>query len=1081
MAASSSEVTPSGFFVLRTPLLPHRLLTEMSAALRAPQALGADQDLSAALTEDRERLLKQLRAAVLDPVIREALFVASPSLDEAIESWLANADSVRAERVVVTLVRYLARMAARPTPFGLFAGCSVGVFGAETALSLVPSSSYKRHTRLDMHYLSTLCDTLHQDPTLRKDLSFRPSTGLYVAAGRLRYAERRADARSRALSYDLVSVERTVHLDATLRRAQRGARPHELVEAIIDQCPEVASEDAEGYIDQLIDSQILTSDLAPAVTGDEPIRSIRATLDGLTEGKAVAAVLEQAEDAVRALDDAGLGVSPSRYREIANALASLSAKPDLARLFHVDLYKPTSRAVLGAEVEDEMLRAVGLMARLGDAEREDLNLFRKALRERYGERLDGPPSEQTTVPLVEVLDEEAGIGFDSQWSSSEPSPLLDDLLLPPEAAAPRVPFGPREQHVLRRLSELYRDRKSEWVLQEEDLSIITSKTQAQLPSTFALMATLTAPSPDALVRGDFRLIVHGLNGPSGAVLLGRFCHGDESLRCAVEAHLRAEEAARPDAIFAEIVHLSEGRLGNILCRPTLRAYEIVYLGRSGVPEGQRIPITDLRVGLSRGRLFLYSARHAREVIPRLTSAHNYGGAALGIYRFLCALQQEGLPSRFGWTWGPLARAPFLPRVSCGRTVLSMARWNAAKDQLLPLGNALGAERYRAVQRLRTELGLPRWVGLADGDNVLPIDLDNVLHVESFVRRVKGHDSTPLIELLANEGLVAEGPEGRFVHELVVPFVATRDAPTIPPPHPSEPTVARSFLPGSDWLYAKLYTGTATADIVLGEVIAPLIKAARNLGALRRWFFIRYGDPQWQVRLRIRGEPRWLASTMVPTLYDAAEPLLRDGCIWKLQLDTYEREVGRYGGADGIELAEAIFEADSDAVLSIVQLLETNVTADARWRLALLGMHMLLVDLGFDLAVRLDILRQARATLWVEYHGDLGFAKQLGTRFRKERRSLEALLTSPVNSDYPLDRAFQLLAQRSEKILPLAAELSSRERDGRLTLPVRELAVSFLHMHANRLLRSEQRAQEHTLYEFLLRLYESETTRARSRR
>ena len=43
----------------------------------------------------------------------------------------------------------------------------------------------------------------------------------------------------------------------------------------------------------------------------------------------------------------------------------------------------------------------------------------------------------------------------------------------------------------------------------------------------------------------------------------------------------------------------------------------------------------------------------------------------------------------------------------------------------------------------------------------------------------------------------------------------------------------------------------------------------------------------------------------------------------------------------------------------------------------------------------------------------------------------------------------------------------------LTLPLPELAVSYLHMHANRLLRSAHRAQELVLYDFLARLYQSQ--------
>ncbi len=1067
------SAAPSGFFALRTPLLPHDVLSRLSADLRAPRA--EDADLAQALAEDRTTLLERLRALVREPEIREALFVASPSLDEAIDAWLDDPVHERAHGVADILIRYLGRMTARPTPFGLFSGCSVGPIGAETRLSLGPRASYRRHTRLDMHYLSALCEALHRDPSLRAALTVRPSTGLYPSAGQLRYAEGRVDPKTRALSYHLVSVDRTDYLQATLARAGRGARPGELASALVLGDPEITREEADAYVESLIESQILTPDLSPPITGDEPVLGILGTLRACADGEEVAGVLQTAHEAIRALDADGLGLAPSRYRTIADALASLPAKPEIARLFQVDLYKPMEAAELGGEVLRELSLSVSLFARIAaPVEQEALKRFREAFTERY---------EGATVPLVEVLDEESGIGFHSSFAgSSEPTPLLDGLDLPPGPSSPQVAFGPRERHLLRRLGEVTRARQTTLELGEADLSMLSSREPAELPDAFAVTATLAAASAAALDRGDFRLFVHGISGPSGALLLGRFCHGDPALRSAVLAHLAAEEAARPDAIFAEIVHLPEGRLGNILCRPVLRAWEIPYLGRSGAPESRQIPIGDLRVGLSTGgRIILSSARHGREVIPRLTSAHNFGIAALGVYRFLCALQRERASRSLGFSWGALDRAPFLPRVSCGRVVLSLATWNLFKDQLAPLRKGKDVDRYRALQRLRAELALPRWVGLADGDNVLPIDLDNVLHVESLAQLVKGRETATLTELASGDDLVCEGPEGRFVHELVVPFNTKRERPASPAPLPftaPRAAPARVSLPGSDWLFAKVYSGTATSDAVLKDVITPVVEDARASGIAEGWFFLRYGDPHWHLRLRIRGEAAELASTTLPALREAAEPLLRDGRIWKLELGTYAREIERYGGHDGIELCEALFEADSDAVLAIVGLLEADEGADARWRLTLRGMHLLLVDLGLDLAQRTEVVRRARAGFGAEHHVDVGFEKQLGARFRAERPLLEALLSAPVGSDHPLDPGFALLAARSEKNTPIARALAARAAEGRLTLPIQELAGSLLHMHANRLLRSEQRAQELVLYDFLLRLYESEAARAR---
>src|SRR4029434_10601232 len=142
----------------------------------------------------------------------------------------------------------------------------------------------------------------------------------------------------------------------------------------------------------------------------------------------------------------------------------------------------------------------------------------------------------------------------------------------------------------------------------------------------------------------------GADGPSGARILGRFCGADPELRRHVERHLRVEEAFDPDAVYAEIVHLPEGRIGNVLCRPVLRDYEIPYIGKAGAPADRQIPVTDLMVGIQDGRVVLRSRRLGKRVVPRLTSAHGYHTRGLGVYRFLCSLQNQGVTAGMMWSW-----------------------------------------------------------------------------------------------------------------------------------------------------------------------------------------------------------------------------------------------------------------------------------------------------------------------------------------------------------------------------------------------------------------------------------------------
>jgi len=55
-------------------------------------------------------------------------------------------------------------------------------------------------------------------------------------------------------------------------------------------------------------------------------------------------------------------------------------------------------------------------------------------------------------------------------------------------------------------------------------------------------------------------------------------------------------------------------------------------------------------------------------------------------------------------------------------------------------------------------------------------------------------------------------------------------------------------------------------------------------------------------------------------------------------------------------------------------------------------------------------------------------------------------------------------------------VAGRGPQGALICGLNELAASFLHMHANRLLRSAPRAQELALYDLLARLYRSRRAR-----
>jgi thiopeptide-type bacteriocin biosynthesis protein len=1066
MARSNPDEIVSGA-ALRAPLAPFDLVLRWTEGLSAsadPHAAAAED-----LASDRALLGARLRAAYDDPVLREAVQLASPGVFAPLERWRTDGAEL-GPRVERTLVSYLLRAGGRCTPFGLFAGCGRVELGSETSLDLT-GARVQRRSRLDFGYLDALTDALAARADVRSRLVVQPNSTLYPAGGRLRYAVSTVSGGAR--NHHLAATDPTPAVSVALRLAAGGARVDKLAAELSTELADlgVTEQQAFDFLTAMLDEQLLVPIAGPPVTGDP---APDAVLDGMPDVPSVAAArsaLAAVTATLRELDELPPGQPPEPYHRVVDALRPLPTPVDPARLVQVDAGLRADGVVLGPAVVRAVQAAAELIIRIGgpaDPEADTLARFRDAFNDRYESRF---------VPLLEALDAEAGIGYPAGLSpADDSSPLVAGLPLPRPSVSPT--WTRRDDVLLRLLAGALRRGETELRLSERDVRELGTSNRVP-PAAYHVMATVCAADAADVDAGEFTLLVRSVNGPSGVSLLGRFCHLTTELRLLVDAQVAAEERLQPGRAFAELVHLPEGRTGNILARPVLRRWEIPFLGRSGAPAGRQLPLADLSVGVVDGRVVLRSARLDAEVVPRLTTAHNYSVHSLAVYRFLCDLQFQDAAADLDWTWGPLAAAPFLPRVVFGRTVLARARWRVEPAEATALRRpGEPAARYRGVQAWRRRVGAPRWVVLADGDNELVVDLDNVLCVDVLLAGLHPDRHTDLLELFpAPEHMCLRGPAGRYVHELVVPIVTASPEPASGDARTGRPAEAaksragsRRFTPGSDWLYVRLYGGEASADEVLLGTVGPLTSMARDAGLVRRWFFLRYADPEPHLRVRWYGRPADLTGELLPSLQAALEPLLDDGLLWRVDLGTYEREVERYGGPAGIELAEEIFDADSGFVLDALGSLDGADAPELRWRLALAGTDRLLADLRLPLDERRRWAAHTRRALLAENGAGAGLTRELGVRFRPRGAELADLLNGAAAAGSAMADGLHALDRRSTALAPIIDRLWRLHGEAALTEPVTELAHSYVHMHVNRMIRSGQRATEMVLADWLERLY-----------
>lgn len=1055
----------SGFFGLRTPLLPADTLRALGEGLEAPAVWQQPHLLEQALERDAERLRERLRALVARPEIREALWLGSPGLEASLEVWLRAPLSPRGQRVERGLVRYVMRMAGRATPLGLFAGVSVGTFGPRTQLRLEPLQRHRRRTRPRREALRSLTDALAREPTLRQALVYRPNSSLVRAQGRVRYYETPSTPGQERRA---VSVEETDYLRSTLERAAPGARLEELAAALVGE--EVSSEDARAYIEELVDSQVLVAELEPPLTGPEPLEALVATLRECGRSD-TAERLERLQRELSALDDAGVGQPPSRYQELAQRMEASPGGPSPQRPFSVDLFKPAPGLSLRESIVPELLRGIEVMRRLHvSGPDKTWTEFRQVFEARYGQR---------EVPLVQALEE---LPF-GRNPAPDPTaiPWLQGAVEPAPQPHRLVQWGTAQDVLLRKLQKAWETGAQEVQLEEADTRDWPIADIRSLPDAWSTMFTLLAASPEAVDRGDYRLSLAIIAGPAGVRQLKRFCSLDESLRRHVERHLRAEEALKPEALFVDIVHAPAGglRTSDIVQHPVMRAWELPYLGRSGAPREHQLPVEDLRVSVREGRFVLRSQRLGVEVCPRLPHADNFRRERQAVYRFLCEYQAEGhLPWLFPHL-GPLSEVRYLPRLVSGRVILLPALWRLEREELERLELAGRAERFHAVQLLRRERRLPRMLALSEVGNAeqtLTLDLDNVLSVEGFLRRVRRREQVLLREVfLGPESLCVSGPEGHFVHELVVPFVRAPSHAEPSSPSRGRAVAFRQWLPGEQWLHVRLHGGSTSGDEVVRTVVVPVARRAMSTGAADGWFFERAGEADWHLRVSLWGEPQRLLHETLPALQEAVAREVEAARLSRLSVHPFARDDGAWGGEEAARRLEQVFHADSEACADMLERLPGDEGRELRWWAGLVGAQLLLGDWGLrperQLAVLQQLLRRLSRRLRLRPH-----PRRLGAVYRQRAHVLQAVLGTR-SLQTPLAPALEVLRQRSLRLAPLLAELRELERGGRLTVSGEELVSTVLQGHVNRMIQAPRHEEELAVYDFLARHHRSHLARA----
>jgi thiopeptide-type bacteriocin biosynthesis protein len=1000
-----------------------------------------------------ELTVETLPVLLSDPIFLESIYIASPVVyDECIKWKEGDIAPKKIEKLTATLTKYYLRSSSRCTPFGLFSGCSFVQWQNSESLIVLSDTAIERHIRLDMHYLCILAQKIATAPGITELLTYYVNNSAYIIGDELRYVEYLFVNGSK--KYQITAVQQSDYLATILTAAKDGKKINDLIALIVSD--DISEEEAKAFIYDLIDAQVIISELDPALTGNGLLAQMITTLQGIGAPAVqdILQVLIKVQQKLAAITSLQTNYV-SAYKEIVALLNEIEPVIDESKIFQIDLNKKVTSGSISSDTQDQLQNALAVLNKLSIAHKnKNLEAFATNFYNKY---------EGQEMPLLQVLDTETGIGYINN-DAGYLTPLIDGLILSAKEETPQLTWGRLEKFLHKKVE--IKTNNNCITISEEELNEFDADWK-DLPASISVMFKMINKAT-GLIQLD------SVGGATAAGLLGRFAHTDIRIGNILSDIGNKEQQDKPDAIYAEIIHLPENRIGNILLRPAFREYEIPYLAQSSVATEKQIEVSDLYVSVKNGKIILRSKRLNKEIIPRLSTAHNFSFNALPVYQLLCDLQTQDIRDSLTFNWGSLHQLhTSLPRVMYRNTILSLAQWsftNIDVEKLIKNDVVVMED----VQAFRETYNLPQHVVLTDGDNELLVDLENKQSVTVWINTIRKRNIFLLKEFLYPASCVTDSQQHIYANQFIATLfkdagidatVAVNKNATI------NTDVQRSFSLGSEWAYYKLYCGLKTADKILAEAIKPLTDELLRLELVDKYFFIRFFDPEFHIRLRFHLPDINKIGEVVRLVNIYFESFIADGFIWKEQVEIYTRELERYG-SNTINIAESFFYHDSAALLEMLTLTEGDAREEIRWVWAIRAIDELLNCFKFSLQQKFDLLTGLKDLFAAEFKVDKPLTLQLNDRYRGHKQVVEQIMNKEYEAQSELYPLIEILYKKSAQCSVLAEKIIQLNENGKLEIPMNNFIESLIHMMVNRIIKSESRLHEMVIYNFISRYYQS---------
>ena len=984
--------------------------------------------------------VKNLDQILLSDEFKTALFLATPTFFTILQKKDFNY-SLLSEKEILSLRKYYNRMCFRTTPFGSFSSFTNILWKEDTAVNLKSKEHVKLKLFLDQKILLQVLK--YQQKMVPQSLMLNPTC--YQVGNYLCFIKTITDHNG-SNEYRLDAIEAEEFNFNLFQMIQGKTSSKTDLLFWMQKEAECTVEEAEDYLNFLVYEQFILMENSGHVIdlSNIPYSWTTATDPDLSK---IVSLKEKMSNITYCYHRIILEIADSLKTSLPKIGVEIGNEP-----FYSACERPALNGGLDVADQVHLLEAVDVLKKIVQPSGQpNMEKFISDFKARY---------DQEKIPLLTALDSNTGLGYADDLNGYIKGDDLDTILFP--ARNQKIPNQPwTELHRL--IMKLWfkddgRDHYSPIILNANDLNKLKDQHSEEVfPPTVSLMFR----------KSEDLLTIDSFGGATANSLIGRFTLFSDEVADLTRKISDAESQAHNDVIFADIEYLSDSHVDNINRRLQIYDYVIPVNTYSALPLERQINPNDLIVSVSGNRVILESKRLNRRVIPRLATAYNFNKSPLTIFRFLCDLQFDGLKSNFQFDLERLfPEMNFYPSIQFGRIEISQAKWILKETDLVKIQNQTGSGIYNAIVDLRNAIKLPRHVMFGQYDQQLVFDLESEIECSFFLDCIKREKKIVLKEFKSPDNSVMVDGK-RFVNQFIAFLKHDKQVyfPTAVNGTPVSSLVPRSFIPGTMWLYIKLFCTPLNADRLLVDTIGPIVE--QNIIHIKKWFFIRYSEGGNHLRVRINANVEYQVSIMAQ-IAESLEIKKNLHMIKSYQLDTYTRELERYG-SDVIDHVEDVFCTGSELIVTYLDLKVNNEIMLTHIQIALLIILKMTQIAYIEMDKQTNFVNKVAEAFHNEFLSDKKLKLDIDQKYRKIRSEIEDVLTH----DADLSKYDGKLGDTFTIFLNTWQDLTTQVPNERR---VEILLADLIHMQINRLFSLEQRKYELLLYHCLSKYLQSKRAR-----